>query len=782
MICNIPRCFSVSNAGSIEPETAVHPRGDTKMPAPTPQLIRKMKNLTALIAFVLVAPCLPAQAQSESSLADLLPEDSLFYFEIHDIPGLRNGLEQGAMGRIFNDAKVQDFIGGMVGMGMQQWDQGLAMAAEQGMPVQFLDWDAYRSMSMGVAINAGETADQPSVFFGFEMNFADGYGAQAVGMLSGMLQAEGAATVTESEGKATILFNTPPEAPHIEMTLVGDQLRLIGNMNAQTGTSLSQSVRFIRGQKEVRTPGMVCSGFYNPQAALEMQKNFLVLGINEAGPEAEMGVGSIAHAMISFAEEAVGNAEGINFAAGWENGSSVGTAFIDFGGKEAGWAYAADEIDRSLIQYIPHNADSFSLASFGGGEGFTRLMGAVDEMMEQEIMAQPLAIWAEAEPVSHSWIYGENRPLLDKAMQGFGTRAFTYNVPNVGMISAMELKDPAAVQAAATPLVKAVAKALDSIPDLPVAIRAKRESQRSNPGETIPIYYLRVRTDMLPPEMQQLSMFLGAIEPSLAVSPDGWLIFSMQRANVRSVIRSGMTAQDQNILENPEAKDFIDRIPAGTMSAAWSDPRPGVKQGMTMLQGFAGMGQMMLEGQDLPFDLDLTKIPSGDVINAHLGPSETLTWMDETGMRSYSKGSVGFADVLALAGYCVPVGAGAAAYFVAARPEPNFEDFEAPTALVAPSERPTEPVAATHYELARLQTAILLFEMMNDKALPGSLDDLTGTGPEGQYYLDCPEDGICKDGWGNAFVYNLVDGGFTLYSIGPDGVDNGGQGDDITLN
>lgn len=743
-----------------------------------------MKYLTPLFALVLAAPSLPAQEPS-SSLADLLPSDSLLYFEIHDVPGLRDGLASGSLGRIFNDPAVQDFIGGIVGMGLQEWDNGLEMAASQGIPVQFLAWDAYESISMGLSINAGETPDQPKVFFGLEISFADGYGAQAAGMLGGMLEAQGMATLQESDGISKWAIMMPPGAPEMELSLMGDRMRLIGNMNADNTSSLSSSASFARGQKEVRKAGMVCSGYYNPQAALEMQKNFLQLGISQAqaGTEQEMGVGSIASALITFAEEAVGNAEGINFAAGWDNGASVSAAFIDFGGKEPGWAYANGEIDRKLLDYIPHNADSFSLTSLSGGESFSRLMGTFDQMMEDEALAQPLAIWAEAEPMSYSWIHGENRPLLDKAMKGVGTRAFSYTVPNVGLISAMELTDPVAVQDAATPLVKTVAKALDSIPEFPLAIRAKRESQRSNPGVTIPIYYLRLRTDMLPPEMQQMSMILGSLEPSFAVSPDGWLVFSMQRANVRSIVRSGMKIQENNILENAEAKDFIDRIPAGTLGARWSDPRPGVKAGMTMLQGFAGMGQMMLEGAELPFDLDLTKIPSGDTIIAHLGPSETLTWMDDSGMRTFSKGSIGFADVLALGGYLVPAGAGAASYFAMSQEAQAFPDFESPDApMIEVSERPTEPMAATHYELARLQTAILLYEMLNDQQLPSSLDDLTGSTADGLHYLDTASEGIRPDGWDSPIIYKLIDGGYILYSVGPDGVDNGGQGDDITLN
>ncbi len=736
-----------------------------------------MKYLTTLLAFVLAAPCLAAQSQDTSELANLLPEDSLFYFEIHDVPGLRDGLANGAMGRIFNDPKVQDFVGGMVGMGMQQWESFQSMGAEQGMPVQFMSWDAYKSISFGASISAGETPDQPGVFFGFEINLAEGYGAPAFGMISGALQAQGAATLEETDGKQSLRMITPPDAPEITLSMSGDRMQLIGKLNVTSNGSLSNSASFLRGRKQVMKPGMICSGYYSPKAGLAMQKNFLRIGVDQSAGEIE----SIAKAVTGLAEEAVGNAEGISFAAGWDKGESLGLAFVDFGGKEPGWAYSASSIDRELINYIPHNADSFGLASFSGGEGFDHLMGGFDEVMGHESMQEPLAIWAEAEPVSYSWVRGENRSLLDAAMKGFGTRAFSYNVPSVGLISALEVTDPVAVQNAATPLVKAIAKALDSIPDIPVAIRAKRESQRSNPGESIPIYYLRIKTDALPPEMQQMAALFGAIEPSIAISPDGWLIFSMTRANVRSIIRSGMVAQENNILENPEAASFIGRVPGGAMSVRWSDPRPGIKQGMGFLQGVAGFGQSFVDNANLPFELDLTKIPSGDVINAHLRPSETVTWMDKEGLKTIAKGSVGFADFIALAGYAIPMGAGAATYFMGAREESEVA-FEAPTALIEPTERPTEPLAATHYELNRLQTGILLYEWMNEQQLPASLNDLTGTGPEGQNYLDRPEEGIYADGWGQAFVYKLIDGGFTLYSVGPDGVDNGGhQGDDITL-
>jgi type II secretion system (T2SS) protein G len=732
-----------------------------------------MKYLISTMVLLFAAPAATSQSGGSKSLAESLPADTLFYIEISDIPGLQNGLNEAALGQIFRDAKVQDFIGNLVQMGQAQWTAGLAMVAEQGMPTQFLSWDAFQSLSLGIAMRPGQVGEPPMLMVAAEIAFNQGFGAQAFEIISAAIGLGRSGEIVETEGQKLIHIVNGANEPEIEVLLNGDRLRFVGllNFDLETDSTLASSVAYKRSRKQLSKPGMLIHGFYNPQAALSLQRTYLELGAQQAE------IASLALAVSSFSEKAVGNAQAVSFAGGWDPATkeSLTTAYVDFGGKEPGWAYSKGEVDHNLVGYIPHNADAFSFASLAGAGGVNEVLIGIDEVLADESMQQNIAIWADAEPVSYSWILGENRPLLDAALRSFGKRAFSYSVPSFGSRSLIEITDPVALQAAATPLVRTIAKALDSIPEIPVALRAKRESRRDQPGESIPIYYLRLRKEALPPEFAQLSMFIGEIEPAFAISPDGWLVASGSRANVRQIIRSGLKEAGRNILENPEAKDFLGRIPSGAMAVSWADPRPGVTSGFTMLQAASGMIPMVLGDQADQIPVDFAKMPAATSITDYLKPSETVSWLDEDGIKSISRGSVGMADVAALMGYCTPIIAGTALFISGSESQmPVAPDF--PDDLLIEE----DPRSATIHELARLRTGLDLYQFMNGK-LPESLDQLTQKGPEGQDYLESPEHGLMADGWGNAFLYKVTDGSINLYSCGPDGADNGGQGDDVSL-
>jgi type II secretion system (T2SS) protein G len=733
-----------------------------------------MKYLLSTMVLLVAAPAATGQGNGSPSLAESLPADTLFYMECSDIPGLQTGLDQAALGQIFHDQQMQEFIGGLVEMGQMQWEGGLAMAAAEGIPVQFLSWEALQSIGLGMAMRPGAIGEPPMMMGVVEIAFNGDLGGQAFDMLAGLLTVSGPGVLNEENGIRTIRIQTGSDEPELTITLKEGRLRFVGQFNFENNPtqSLASSAAYIRSRKQLDQPGMLIHGFYNPQAALMMQRTYLELGAQQAE------IASLAMAVSSFSEKAVGNAQAVSFAGGWDfkTKESLSMAYVDFGGKEPGWAYDKGEIDHELVQYIPHNAEAFSFASLAGAEGVNEILQGIDEVLADESMQQNIAIWADAEPVSYSWILGENRPLLDGALHSFGSRAFSYSVPSFGSRSLIEVSDPAALQAAATPLVRTIAKALDSVPEIPLALRAKRESRRDQPGESIPIYYLRVREEALPPEFAQLSMFIGTIEPAFAISPDGWLVASGSRANVRSIIRSGLKKAERNILENEEAKAFLNRIPEGAMAIAWSDPRPGVTQGFNMLQAATGMIPMMLGDQADQIPVDFTKMPGATSITNYLKPSETVSWMDGDGIKSISRGSVGLADVAALMGYCAPVAAGGLLYL-------RMSEAQMPIAPDFPEEMlvDEDPRIATIHELARLQTGLSLYQFMNDK-LPATLDELTQKGPEGQDYLESPEHGLRADAWGKAFIYKLTEESFSLYSCGPDGADNGGQGDDVSLN
>ncbi|MEO6711262.1 MAG: type II secretion system protein GspG, partial [Planctomycetota bacterium] len=98
---------------------------------------------------------------------------------------------------------------------------------------------------------------------------------------------------------------------------------------------------------------------------------------------------------------------------------------------------------------------------------------------------------------------------------------------------------------------------------------------------------------------------------------------------------------------------------------------------------------------------------------------------------------------------------------------------------------PPEPPAVdkqrlqTSGDMRHLATSIAVYQMESGK-LPAKLDALllpTKNYPEGF----AGQKTLPNDGWGHGFQYSLLDAGkrYRLWSIGPDGVDQSGSGDDI---
>ncbi len=79
-----------------------------------------------------------------------------------------------------------------------------------------------------------------------------------------------------------------------------------------------------------------------------------------------------------------------------------------------------------------------------------------------------------------------------------------------------------------------------------------------------------------------------------------------------------------------------------------------------------------------------------------------------------------------------------------------------------------------------MKGGIAIYKIENAK-LPAKLEDLLAPStnyPDG--YL-APQKSLPKDGWGHALAFKPEADGkrFLLYSLGPDGKDDGGAGDDV---
>jgi len=103
-----------------------------------------------------------------------------------------------------------------------------------------------------------------------------------------------------------------------------------------------------------------------------------------------------------------------------------------------------------------------------------------------------------------------------------------------------------------------------------------------------------------------------------------------------------------------------------------------------------------------------------------------------------------------------------------------------PVTATAPEPPSDDAAIATQAALLLAKTGIAIYKIDNAK-LPATLETLltpTDRYPDG--YL-APQKSVPKDGWGHALVFKPDADGkrFLLYSLGADGKDAGGAGDDV---
>ena len=142
---------------------------------------------TARILFALTLLPASGLAQQSAPLSESLPADTLFYIEIPDIPALRDGLQGSAIGRVWNDESTQAFMGDMVSEATGQFDGAMAMLAEEGVPVQFMSWEAMQSLEVGLSMMGMGDSNMPGIMMAAQIQFADGLGEAAFGLASAML-------------------------------------------------------------------------------------------------------------------------------------------------------------------------------------------------------------------------------------------------------------------------------------------------------------------------------------------------------------------------------------------------------------------------------------------------------------------------------------------------------------------------------------------------------------------------------------------------------------------
>lgn len=379
----------------------------------------------------------------------------------------------------------------------------------------------------------------------------------------------------------------------------------------------------------------------------------------------------------------------------------------------------------------------------------------LDRVALGDLLSRSLVDWSGGSPEALldelESTYGL-RPQED-LIASLGQRIVFYVMPFSGigapkMFLALELEDP-----------EGFTRGMQALGELASTVTAGGIEYQSKPYRKQPFISLQPSSDVLPGAG---GMTPALFTPNLAIGVlDGRAIISLSNIYTKREMKRMLKEGGEPHALAGEASD----LPAGVGSYSlteWGqilDSFYSAAKGMLPLIE-SGVGE-------LPFSLEA--LPSDGLFSRYIAPTKTWTQRSETGVYSHSESSFGPEVPLVFTGAL-------AGGLLAVRQEEEWDsrEYELEAEVV-------ESGGHTLDALSEVKIGLVVYRS-DQGAYPERLEQLTRSTanfPEG--YLEGPE--LPLDEWGGALHFELSEDGssFRLWSAGPDGVDQGGAGDDVSL-
>jgi hypothetical protein len=263
-----------------------------------------------------------------------------------------------------------------------------------------------------------------------------------------------------------------------------------------------------------------------------------------------------------------------------------------------------------------------------------------------------------------------------------------------------------------------------------------------------------------------MAAIAGAINPCYAFR-DGYLVCSTTTEGLKSLLQRIKTPPKDSVLDSEDfskawARLPADRVPTGV---GYTNVKASFESGYNGLVGLTMIPQVSQILQQLPIDLAL--LPTADSVSKHLFGAVSASYRDGEGELSLAFSPVG-AEAFVLVG-AAAVFAGMSGYKIQKAGEAATQE---PTPKVDPAEK-------VEVDVSLLRAAITVYRLDKEK-LPATLEDLLQPSenfPTG--YLGGAK-ALPKDPWEHPYVYVLSGPkGYQIRSMGPNGKDDQGEGDDI---
>ena len=263
------------------------------------------------------------------------------------------------------------------------------------------------------------------------------------------------------------------------------------------------------------------------------------------------------------------------------------------------------------------------------------------------------------------------------------------------------------------------------------------------------------------------------LSPCFAVK-DKFLMFALSTGDLKKQLRNAEKAES-DITQKEDFQRFWGKVPQdGLVSLSYSDMKYAVESsygGITMALPMLSMAGDM----DLPIDMNL--LPQQEALTKHLFGSLSYGVHTKDGELMESYGPFGGEVASALISGGIGVGA-----LVAVRAAKEGMGHSSPAHAEAEPPKPVElqPADTAHNDLVNLKVGVTIYKLQHDQNAPDRLEQILEPMPD---YKEgaLGTDKLPIDPWGHAYLYKKTETGFVIWSMGPDGKDDGGSGDDIAV-
>ena len=271
---------------------------------------------------------------------------------------------------------------------------------------------------------------------------------------------------------------------------------------------------------------------------------------------------------------------------------------------------------------------------------------------------------------------------------------------------------------------------------------------------------------------------MGVLSPAftVAILPDR-AVFGISSSYVKREVRRLLRAGDEEVALHPLAENGAP-CPAGVNYFGhldWPEVVGGIYDTVTAFL------PLIADATAMPFDIDA--LPETETITQYFSVTTVWSRAGETGTYTLKRSPVGFetgfllAGVLTVGVFSIQGGLfGGEEGTPVARAEPTPP---LPVAETPDTNADNEARQKTRLTLQEVKLGLVIYKSEKG-GFPSALESLlvpTQIYPRG--FLN--SDSLPSDGWGNSLQYvtQTEGAGYRLWSSGPDGVNNGGDGDDV---